>query len=165
MNDAQVGQRISSNDTRTLKRAFLLGVVVMNGGILVNSVVDGSLLRQPFAQIGAFAILLVVWALFLKKWKIFGLADAVFDCGDHLSVRKGKVEQIIPFSNIASVSASSMFNVNRIKVAVAAQAKPWRVIEFVPETSSQSKVAEMHHLASALAARAQRARAVSSNPG
>ena len=81
-----------------------------------------------------------VWVLFLKKWKIFGLADAVMDCGDHLSVRKGKVEQIIPFSSISNVSASSMFNVNRVKVAVEAQTKPWRVIEFVPETLSQSKL-------------------------
>jgi hypothetical protein len=56
-----------------------------------------------------------------------------------------------------------MFNVNRVKVAVAAQTKPWRVIEFIPETLSQSKVAEMHHLANALAARAERARAVSLN--
>jgi hypothetical protein len=87
-----------------------------------------------------FAIVLGVWVLFLKKWKIFGLADAVMDCGDHLSVRKGKVEQIIPFSSISNVSASSMFNVNRVKVAVEAQTKPWRVIEFVPETLSQSKL-------------------------
>jgi hypothetical protein len=121
MNDTKVGQRISSNDTRTLKRAFLVGVVVINAGVFLDSIVDGSLVRHPFTHMEAFAIILGVWVLFFKKWKIFGLADAIIDCGDHLSVRKGKVEQIIPFSSIASVSASSMFNVNRVKVEVAAQ--------------------------------------------
>jgi hypothetical protein len=165
MCSAQVGQRISSNDTRTLKRVFLAGIVLINSGIFVNSIVDGSLLRHPLAQMGAFAILLGIWVLVLKQWKIFGLADVVVDCGDYLSVRKGKVEQNIHFSNIASVSASSTFNVNRIKVVLAMPIEPWRAVEFVPETLSRSKVAEMHDLASALTARAERARAASSNAG
>ena len=52
MNDTKVGQRISSNDTRTLKRTFLVGVVVINTGVFVSSIVDGSLLRHPFTQMG-----------------------------------------------------------------------------------------------------------------
>jgi hypothetical protein len=165
MDSTQVGQRISSNDTRTLKRVFLAGIVLINAGIFVNSIIDGSLLRRPLAEIGAFAILLGVWVIFLRRWKIFGLADSVIDCGDYLCVRKGRVEQNIPFSNIATASASSMFNVNRIKLVLAVPAKAWRAVEFVPETLSQSKATEMHHLASVLAARAERARMVTSNAG
>jgi len=59
-------------------------------------------------------------------------ADEVFDCGDHLLVRRGEVEEKVPLTNILRVSESPFGESLRIVVHLMVPGRLGRFIAFMP---------------------------------
>ena len=126
----------------------------------IPSILNGGLKRDFIVNLVPLCILGGFWFYFLRKSKVHLLADEVFDCDDHLTVRLGKMEESVPFSNIAVVDVSTS-TLSRISMRLVSPIGLGGIIEFLPEYVPKSKpwsVAEMNRVAAELAARADRAR-------
>jgi hypothetical protein len=80
------------------------------------------------------------------------------DCDDHLNVRRGRAQEIIPFSNIATADVSSSGGIHRITVRLRQPAKLGRQIEFLPQASLWSNLPGVKRVASGLTDRANQAK-------
>ena len=61
-------------------------------------------------------VVMVILMYAVMKLVVWDLADEVRDGGDYLFVRKGRIEERIPLSNIMNVSASTLVNPPRIEL-------------------------------------------------
>lgn len=75
---------------------------------------------------------MAVFGYFIMKKLVWDLADEVYDCGDHLLVRKGNDEERVPLSNIMNVSASVLVNPPRISLRLATPGKFGDEVSFSP---------------------------------
>lgn len=71
----------------------------------------------------------------LMKKLVWDLIDEVYDCGDHLLVRRGDEEERIPLSGIINVSSSVATNPPRITLRLATPGKFGNEISFSPVTT------------------------------
>jgi len=111
-------KRISSKDAIHLKKifpVFWLGILAAftlfawrRGGVHQ----DVMFLAIPCA--------LAVLGLVLTRILVWNLVDEVYDCGDYLLVKSGRVETQIPLSEIMNVSTSIAVNPPRITLHLAA---------------------------------------------
>lgn len=60
--------------------------------------------------------LVMSFGYLLMKFLIFDLADEVFDCGDYLLVKQGKIERKIPLADIINVNYTPMMNPPRVTI-------------------------------------------------
>jgi hypothetical protein len=126
----------------------------------VPSIINGDLRHDFIVNLVPICILGGLWFYFLRKSKVHLLADEVFDCDDHLTVRRGKMEESVPFSNISAVDVSTN-TLSRISVRLLSPTGLAEAIEFLPEYVPKSKpwsVAGITRVAAELSARADRAR-------
>ena len=86
------------------------------------------------------------------------MADEVLDCGDHLRVRRGRVDEDIPFSKISAVEMSTQVGIHRLTVRLRELGRFGGRIEFLPQASLWSNPAGVRRVASGLAERANQAK-------
>jgi hypothetical protein len=91
------------------------------------------------------------------------LADEVLDCRDSLKVRRGRVEDTIPFSKVAAVEVSSSGGFHRITVRLRERSKFGNRVEFLPQASLWSNLPAIRGLAEDLNERAHRQPGTSSS--
>jgi hypothetical protein len=80
------------------------------------------------------------------------------DCDDHLKVRRGRTEEIIRFSNVATADVSTSGGIHRITVRLRQPTKLGGQIEFLPQASLWSNLAGVKRVAAGLTERANQAR-------
>jgi hypothetical protein len=151
-------QVISFRNTGLFKRGIFLSAAALIGFVVAPAALNGSLWRNPSPIWGAVCILSGFLAYFLRKTPIHRLADEVADCDDHLQVRRGRIEEIIPFANISVAEVSSSSGLHRITVRLTQPTKFGRQIEFLPQASLWSNLAGVKRLAASLTGRANQAR-------
>jgi hypothetical protein len=151
-------QVISFRNTLLFKRGIWLSAAALIAFVMTPSALNGGLWRNPVPNWGAVCILAGFLVYFLRKTPIHRLADEVMDCEVHLKVRRGKSEEIIPFSNISVASVSSSSGLHRITVRLSEPTKLGAQIEFLPQASLWSNLSGVERVAASLTDRAKQAR-------
>jgi hypothetical protein len=150
-------QVISFKNTRLFKRGMWLSAAALIAFVVLPAVLDGTLPGNPMPQVFAVGVLVVCWAIFFRKTQIHRVADEVLDCGDHLKVRRGRVEEDILFSKIAAVEMSTQVGLHRITIRLRELSRFGAKIEFLPQASLWSNPNGVRRVASGLAERASQA--------
>jgi hypothetical protein len=158
-------QVISFKNTRLFKRGMWLSAAALAAFVVLPAALDGSLLGNPVPHVFAVGVLMVCWAVFFWKTQIHSVADEVVDCGDHLKVRRGRVEEDIGFSKISAVEMSTQVGIHRITVRLRELSRFGGKIEFLPQASLWSNPAGVRRVADGLAERARQATGARSSSG
>ena len=140
------------------KRGIWLTAAALLAFAVTPSVLDGSLRQNPASSLMAVGILCAFFAYFLRKTQIHRLADEVTDCDDHLKVRRGRTEETIRFSNIATADVSTSSGIHRITVRLRQPARLGGQIEFLPQASLWSNLPGVKRVAANLTDRANQAK-------
>ncbi len=148
---------ISFKNTLLFKRGIWLSAAALIAFVMAPSALNGGLWRDPVPSWGAVCILAGFLVYFLWKTPIHRLADEVVDCEDHLEVRRGKTEEIIPFSNVAGADVSSSNGLHRITVRLIEPTKLGGEFEFLPQASLWSNLPGVKRVAASLTDRANQA--------
>lgn len=151
-------QVISFKNSRLFKRGMWLSAAALIAFVISPAALDGSLLGNPLPHVFALGVLVACWAVFFWKTQIHCVADEVLDCGSHLKVRRGRVEEDILFSTIAAVEMSTHVGIHRITVRLRELSRYGAKIEFLPQASLWSNAAGVQRVASGLAERASQAK-------
>jgi hypothetical protein len=151
-------QVISFKNTVLLKRGIWLTAAALIAFVVTPSALDGSLRQNPASSLFAAGILCVFFVYFLWKTQFHRLADEVMDCADHLKVRRGRTEETIRFSNIATADVSTSAGIHRITVRLRQPTKLGGQIEFLPQASLWSNLAGVKRVAAGLTDRANQAK-------
>lgn len=147
---------ISFKNSALFKRGIWLTAAALLAFIAAPSALDGSLSRNPLPSAIALGLLGSALLYFLWKTQIHRLADEVFDRGDSLTVRKGRIQESIPFSNVSAVQVSSSGGFHRITVQLHGPCRWGKRIEFLPQASLWANLPAIKNLAEGLNARASR---------
>ena len=151
-------QVISFRNTRLFKRGVLLSAAALVAFVVAPAALNGSLWQNPIPNWGAACILVGFLGYFLRKTPIHRLADEVVDCDDHLNVRRGSTEEIIPLANISVAEVASSGGLHRITLRLSQPTKFGGQIEFLPQASLWSNLSAVKRVASDLTDRANQAR-------
>ena len=100
--------RISSRTTFIYRRAFPLFRFGCIGLFAFIALTTGIARWEPVVL--AVPVVMAAVGVVIVRRLVWVLADEVYDCGSHLSVRHGASEQTIPLSNIMNVSATATAN-------------------------------------------------------
>jgi hypothetical protein len=146
-------QIISFKYTVLFKRGIWLTAAALMVFVAAPRILDGSVWTDPAPSVIAPAILGSFLLYFLVKMQILRLADEVVNCSDHLKVRRGRTELVIPISNIASAEVLTFSGIHRICVHLLQPAKLGARIEFLPQASLWSDLPALKRLALNLAER------------
>jgi hypothetical protein len=148
-------QVISFKNTQLFKRGMWLSAAALVAVVAAPSVLNGALWQDPWVSVIPLCILSGFWVYFFRKTQIHRLADQVIDCENHLQVRRGASEEIIPFSAVAGAEVSTSSGFHRITVRLVNGAA---TIEFLPQASLWGNLRAVQQLASHLTDRARRAK-------
>jgi hypothetical protein len=140
-----------------LKRGVWLTAAALVAFVVTPSALDGSLQKNPSSSVFAVGILCAFFVYFLWKTQIHRLADEVMDCDDHLKVRRGRTEETIRFSNIATADVSTSSGIHRITVRLRQPTKLGARIEFLPQASLWSNLPGVKRVTAGLTDRANQA--------
>jgi hypothetical protein len=151
-------QVISFKNTALFKRGLWLSAAALIACVAAPSALSGALWRNPVVNVVPLCVLAAFGVYFLRAMRIHRLADQVTDCEDHLKVRRGRIEAIIPFSNISMADVSTHSGVHRITVRLRQPTTLGAQIEFLPQASLWSNPAAVRRLAVSLTERANRAK-------
>jgi hypothetical protein len=122
-------KRISSKRTFYLKRILpVFLVVVAFAPFLIVYLQTGKFEPGTIAPAALIAIILA--AVYPKL--IWTLADEVYDGGDYLLVKRGRIEERIALSDIMNVNSSVMVNPPRITLRLARPSKLGDEVAFSP---------------------------------
>jgi hypothetical protein len=157
-NGHRIVRVISFKNTILLKRGVWLTAAALIAFAVTPSVLDGSLQQNPVSSLFAVGILCAFLVYFLWKTQIHRLADEVMDCDDHLKVRRGRSEETIRFSNIATADVSTSSGIHRITVRLHQPTKLGAQIEFLPQASLWSNLSGVKRVAAGLTDRANQAK-------
>jgi hypothetical protein len=149
---------ISFKNTVLFKRGIWLSGAALLACVATPSILDGSLWRNPEPALFAMCVLGAFELYFLKKTQIYRLVDEVVDCEDHLEVRRGKTEEIIPFSNISTADVLSGGGIHRIAVHLRESTKLGAQIDFLPQANLWSNLPAIKTVAIGLSERANHAK-------
>jgi hypothetical protein len=147
-------QVISFKHTALFKRGMWLSAAAVIACVLAPSILDGSLLRNPMPHLGAVCILSGFWLFFLWRTQIHRVADEVVDYEDHLKVRRGRIDENVPFSNISMADVSTNSGIHRITVRLRNPGKLGKEIVFLPQASLWSNLSGVQRVAISLTERA-----------
>jgi hypothetical protein len=151
-------QVISFKNSRLFKRGMWLSAAALIAFVVLPAALDGSLLGNPLPHVFAVGVLMACGAVFFWRTQIHRVADEVVDCGDHLKVRRGRVEEDIGFAKISAVEMSTQVGIHRITVRLRELSRFGSTIEFLPQASLWSNPAGVRRVANGLAERARQAR-------
>jgi hypothetical protein len=149
---------ISFRNTVLFKRGIWLTAAALIAFAVTPSALDGSLWQNPGSTLFAVGILGAFFWYFLWKTHIHRLADEVMDCDDHLKVRRGRTEELIRFSNIATADVTTSGGIHRITVRLRQPTKLGAQIEFLPQASLWSNLSGVKRVAAGLTERATQAK-------
>jgi hypothetical protein len=147
-------QVISFKNTALFKRGIWLSAAALIACVTAPFMLDGSLRGNPLPNLFGVGALCLFLGYFLWKAQIHRLADEVIDCDDSLKVRRGAVETIVPFANIATADVSTSSGIHRITVRLREPGKLGNKIEFLPQASLWSNLPGVQRVAAGLAERA-----------
>jgi hypothetical protein len=104
------------------------------GLCLISVVVTGAVVQTPqvlvaFVLCGGFTYLLL-------KLTVFNLADEVLDAGDHLVMRRGGREILIPLSMIIGVSENMAHNPPKVTLTLASPSEFGSTVAFMVQRES-----------------------------
>jgi hypothetical protein len=148
-------QAISFKNTALFKRGIWLSAVALVLFVAAPAALNGSLWRDPLPSAIAIAILCAALSFFFWKTQIHRLSDEVLDCGDHLKVRRGRIEETIPLSQVSAVEVSSSGGFHRITVLLRKASQFGRRVDFLPQASLWSNIGAIKQVARDLAERAK----------
>jgi hypothetical protein len=151
-------QVISFRNTALFKRGIWLTAAALIACVTAPFMMDGSLWRNPLPNVFAVGALCLFLGFFLWKAQILRLADEVVDCVDSLKVRRGALEAIVPFSNIAAADVSTGSGIHRITVRLREPTTLGSTIEFLPQASLWSNLPAVQRVAAGLAERGSQAK-------
>ncbi|HEY0802347.1 MAG TPA: hypothetical protein VGD54_16025, partial [Steroidobacteraceae bacterium] len=148
-------QVLSFKNTRLFKRGIWLSAAALVAFVATPSALDGDLWNNPLPTLIAITLLFTALLYFFWRTQIHRLADEVLDCQDSLKVRRGRIEETIPLSNVSGVDVSSSGGFHRITVRLEhPNAKLGRRIEFLPQASLWSNLPAIKRVALSLTERA-----------
>jgi hypothetical protein len=147
-------QAISFKNTRLFKRGIWLSAAALIAFVAAPSAVDGNLWRNPMPSAIAIGLLCAALVYFFWKTQTHRLADEVLDCQDSLKVRRGRIEETIPLSNVSNAEVTSRGGFHRITVRLRERSKLGRQIEFLPQASLWSNLPAIKSVALSLTERA-----------
>jgi len=148
---------ISFKNTVLFKRGIWLSAIALILFVSAPSALYGNLWRDPLPSAIAIGILCAALIYFFWNTQMHRLADEVLDCGDRLKVRRGRIEETIPLSQVSVVGVSSSGGFHRITLRLKERSKLFGDrIEFLPQASLWSNLAALKALAQELSERAQR---------
>lgn len=148
---------ISFKSTALFKRGIWLTAIALILFVGAPSVLNGELWRNPLPSAIAIGILCAALIFFFRNTQIHRLADEVLDCGDRLTVRRGRIEETIPLSHVSAAEISSSGGFHRITLRLKQRSKAFGDrIEFLPQASLWSNLAALKSLAQDLSERAHR---------
>jgi hypothetical protein len=151
---------ISFKNTALFKRGIWLSAIALILFVSAPSALNGNLWRDPLPSAIAIGILCAALIYFFWNTQMHPLADEVLDCSDRLKVRRGRIEETIPLSQVSVVGVSSSGGFHRITLRLKERSKLFGDrIEFLPQASLWSNLAALKSLAQELSERAQRQRA------
>jgi hypothetical protein len=150
-------QVISFKSTALFKRGIWLTAAALIACVTTPFLLDGSLWRNPLPASFAVGALCIVFGYFLHKTQIHRLVDEVIDCDAGLKIRRGRIEEMVLFSNIAAAEVSTSNGIHRVTVRLRAPTKLGGKVEFLPQASLWSSLSKVQHLAVGLADRASQA--------
>jgi hypothetical protein len=133
-------QAISFKKTTLFRRGVWLSAAALIAFIAAPAALDGQLWRNPLPSAIAIGLLCAALVYFFWKTQIHRLADEVWDCKDSLKVRRGRLEEIIPLSNVSGAEVVSRGGFHRITVRLRERSKLGRQIEFLPQASLWSSL-------------------------
>jgi hypothetical protein len=147
-------QAISFKNTRLFKRGIWLSAVALIAFVGAPSAVDGELWRNPVPSAIAIGLLCAALVYFFWRTQMHRLADEVLDCHDSLKVRRGRLEETIPLSNVSGAEVLSRGGFHRITVRLHKRSKLGRQIDFLPQASLWSNLSAIKSVALNLTERA-----------
>jgi hypothetical protein len=147
-------QAISFKNTRLFKRGIWLSAAALIAFVAAPSAVDGELWRNPVPSAIAIGLLCAALAYFFWRTQMHRLADEVLDCQDSLKVRRGRLEETIPLSNVSGAEVSSGGGFHRITVRLHKRSKLGGQIDFLPQASLWSNLSAIKGVALNLTERA-----------
>jgi hypothetical protein len=149
---------VSFKHTTLFKRGIFLSAAALVACVIAPWIIDGSLLRDPIPHLGAAGILSGVCLYFLRRTRIHRVADEVQDCEDHLKVRRGRTEELIPFANISNADVSTNIGLHRIMIHLRLPTKLGKEVAFLPQASLWSNLPGVQRVALSLTERANQAK-------
>jgi hypothetical protein len=149
-------QVISFKDTTLYKRGFWLSAAALVAAVAAPSFVDKSIFSEPMVHIIPICILIGFWVFFLHKGRFFTIADEVVDCGDHLAIRRARLNVEIRFSNILSAEVSTAYRMHRITIHLRDRTEIGKRVDFWPQASLWGNLFAVQQIAMDLADRAKR---------
>ena len=145
---------ISFRDTALFKRGFWLGAAAVIAAVAAPSALDGRLVGAPLVHATPLVILALFLAWFLGRMRILALADEVIDCGDHLQVRRGALQDLVPFAAIAGVEVLTAHRLHRVSLRLHSPGRFGGRIEFWPPASLWGNLGAVQRFARELSVRA-----------
>jgi hypothetical protein len=150
-------QVISFRNTALFKRGVWLTVVTLLVFAALPAVLDGTFLQNPAPTVFSVCLLSGVFSYFIWKLQVHRLVDEVVDGEDHLQVRRGRIEAVISFSNVALADVSSHSGLHRVTVHLRDPSPFGMHIEFLPQASLWANPPAIRRLAGSLTERANQA--------
>jgi hypothetical protein len=147
-------QAISFKNTRLFKRGVWLSAAALIAFVAAPSAVDGELWRNPAPGAIAIGLLCAALGYFFWRTQVHRLADEVLDCRDGLKVGRGRLQEIIPLSNVSGAEVVSRGGFHRITLKLRQPSKLGRQIDFLPQASLWSNLPAIKSLALDLSERA-----------
>jgi hypothetical protein len=147
-------QAISFKNTRLFKRGIWLSAAALIAFVAAPSAVDGELWRNPVPSAIAIGLLCAALVYFFWRTQMHRLADEVLDCQDSLKVRRGRLEETIPLSNVSGAEVLSRGGFHRITVRLHERSKLGRKVDFLPQASLWSNLPAIKSVALNLTERA-----------
>ena len=147
-------QAISFKNTRLFKRGIWLSAAALIAFVAAPSAVSGELWRNPVPSAIAIGLLCAALLYFFWRTQMHRLADEVLDCQDSLKVRRGRLEETIPLSNVSGAEVLSGGGFHRIAVRLHKPSKLGRQIDFLPQASLWSNLSAIKGVALNLTERA-----------
>ena len=146
---------ISFKNTQLFKRGIWLSAAALLAFVAAPAALAGNLWRNPLPSAIAVGILCAALIYFFWKTQIHRLADEVQDCGDSLKVRRGRMRETIPLSNVAAAEVASSGGLHRIIVRLRAHSQFGVRIDFLPQASLWSNLSAIKQVALELSERAK----------
>ena len=125
-------KKISSGTTFFTKKLFPLIWFGFLAFMVVESISGGWFEEDPMVVAGP--LIMAAFGFVLFKYRLWNLADAVYDRGDHLLIRSGSREDKLFLDNIVGVSVSSFSNPTRITLHLSGTEKFEDQVAFIPIT-------------------------------
>jgi hypothetical protein len=147
-------QAISFKNTRLFKRGVWLSAASLIAFVAAPSAVDGELWRNPVPSAIPIGLLCAALLYFFWNTQMHRLADEVLDCQDSLKVRRGRLEETIPLSNVAGAEVLSRSGFHRIRMELRERSTLGRRIDFLPQASLWSNLPAVKAVALDLTERA-----------